>query len=1293
MKNIILLVVYIAGSVGVIFSFQEIKKEKRDVFLKQSYLDSVESIQDKIQTLLREKSNATKTIALTLVENPHVVDAFQTGDISRIDLEKISQTIKSSTNFKNVWFQLISKDGISLKRSWSDKKGDSLVEAREDIRKLIKDPKTISRIGAGKFDMNFKVIVPIYSKERELLGFFEAMTHFNSIAKRMKDDGVELIILANKSLSNNISNSFTGNGIQDHYIANFSPNKRILEYLNKRNVDELLNTLQFRKFVIEESLRSKISYLPIVSKELDSTSNKRVGHILAFSKINDGETSLNIKMIDYSYTLYTFLAFSFWTLIIYLIYSLKEQKTYETSSRKAVFYLIVLFVTISGLVYELLSNRMEREIEIYLEGEKNQIVNEYNLIYNKNLELANFIFETLISKDDVVKMFENGDREKLYNYLKRDYEELVRLIHVRQVHFHTAESRSFLRMHRPKKYGDSLVGIRESVEFVNKHLDSFDGFEEGRIFNGFRYVFPVFNKKDVHLGSVEVSFDSYSFIESYLKSFGKKASFLLKKDTVDEKVFKHEKRNYVESPIEGFYYDKEIFGILEWNNKRISEFGKLDIFKKARTEVLNGEISVVHFTHSKELIVMFPVINKISGKVVATITISKTDEYIRERKQEFIFTIIVLIAILIFIAIFVYREIILKEEITAQSQRIRRILDSQESIIIISNGTEVLDSNRALLEFFNVKNIKEFNKRYGCICHYFDEKEGYLRKDMGDETWLSYAVKNREQDTKVRIRDWRGEVKVFKLEARSYALKDAYIISLLDITQIEETNLEIKQKHNEQKQLLSLFDIGGISLFRWKNDKNWSVEYLSKNIEEFFGYSRKDFLSGKVRYGEIVLKEDIDHVKHEVQEALQYDKDFFSHKPYRIRRSDGEIRWVLDYTLIIRNDGIATHFLGYIVDITDLKNFEKKARDIKDRFQLAVDGANDGLWDWNLETDEVYFSTRWKEMIGFEDHEVSNSLLEWKSRVHEDDIDDTLKDIESHLKGETKIYENEHRMRHKNGKWVWVLDRGKALFDESGKAIRMVGFHTDVTQKKKYEEKLQKLVEEKTDENLKQWEILQQQSKLAVMGEMMGAIAHQWRQPLNALSINIQGLMDDFEEGLIDEDFVDEYIAKNQNIILFMSKTVEDFRNFFKVDKKRVLFSVREAIENTLDIQIAQLKSHNIVVELKGDDFMVNGFKSEFQQVILNLVGNSKDAIFEQQKQDGVIEVNIFDRTVTVRDNGGGIPEHVLTRIFEPYFTTKEDGKGTGIGLYMSKMIIEDNMEGSLQARNTSYGAEFTIKM
>ncbi|HHD80940.1 MAG TPA: transporter substrate-binding domain-containing protein [Campylobacterales bacterium] len=235
-------------------------------------------------------------------------------------------------------------------------------------------------------------------------------------------------------------------------------------------------------------------------------------------------------------------------------------------------------------------------------------------------------------------------------------------------------------------------------------------------------------------------------------------------------------------------------------------------------------------------------------------------------------------------------------------------------------------------------------------------------------------------------------------------------------------------------------------------------------------------------------------------------------------------------------------------------------------------------------------------------------------------------------------------------------------------------------------------IKSKTEENLKQQQLLQEQSKLAAMGEMIGAIAHQWRQPLNALGLSIQNLEYDFNDGQVDESFIKRYVKKNKETIEFMSQTIDDFRNFFKVDKIKEAFSAQKAIDETVSIQEASLKKHNISLKITAHDFSIYGFRSEFQQVILNIITNAAYELKHNKIQNPKIDIVLKDEIITISDNALGIDKTILDRIFEPYFTTKEQGEGTGIGLYMSKVIIEENMGGSLTAVNTKEGgASFII--
>ncbi|WP_309498039.1 ATP-binding protein [Sulfurovum sp.] len=227
--------------------------------------------------------------------------------------------------------------------------------------------------------------------------------------------------------------------------------------------------------------------------------------------------------------------------------------------------------------------------------------------------------------------------------------------------------------------------------------------------------------------------------------------------------------------------------------------------------------------------------------------------------------------------------------------------------------------------------------------------------------------------------------------------------------------------------------------------------------------------------------------------------------------------------------------------------------------------------------------------------------------------------------------------------------------------------------------------------------MLTEKTKLAAMGEMIGAIAHQWRRPLSTLHINLETLEDDYDEGKIDKAFMKQHIEENSVIIQYMSKTIDDFQNFYNIDKEKVLFDVTAKIASTLALQFNLLEKNDIKIIKEGKSFTVYGHPSEFQQVILNIISNAKDALLEKKVKEPYIKIKVFSNdvegSIAISDNAEGIEAEKLPKVFEPYFTTKDDKGGTGLGLYISKMIIEKNMHGHLSISNKDLGSEVLITL
>lgn len=264
-------------------------------------------------------------------------------------------------------------------------------------------------------------------------------------------------------------------------------------------------------------------------------------------------------------------------------------------------------------------------------------------------------------------------------------------------------------------------------------------------------------------------------------------------------------------------------------------------------------------------------------------------------------------------------------------------------------------------------------------------------------------------------------------------------------------------------------------------------------------------------------------------------------------------------------------------------------------------------------------------------------------------------------------------------------------------------------------ESLEKRVEEEVALRREKEQMVIHQSKMAAMGEMIGAIGHQWRQPLNTIgliAITIKAL---FKREKLTEETLTHELLQVENQLEFMSKTIDDFKNFFKKDKEKSSFDALKGVQDVLTLISPQILQNTIRVnfvykenstpikelgfeeeEYKKSKACVHGYFNEFKQVILNILNNAKDILLEKEIENPLINIVVDkqDSTVivSIEDNGGGIPEDIKEKIFTPYFSTKGD-KGTGIGLDLAKKIIEESMEGELLAENSAIGAQFLIKL
>ncbi|WP_342042234.1 sensor histidine kinase [Bacillus sp. OTU2372] len=251
---------------------------------------------------------------------------------------------------------------------------------------------------------------------------------------------------------------------------------------------------------------------------------------------------------------------------------------------------------------------------------------------------------------------------------------------------------------------------------------------------------------------------------------------------------------------------------------------------------------------------------------------------------------------------------------------------------------------------------------------------------------------------------------------------------------------------------------------------------------------------------------------------------------------------------------------------------------------------------------------------------------------------------------------------------------------------------------KKYEainRNLEKKIQDEVEKNRHKDHLLIQHSRLAAMGEMIASIGHQWRQPLNSLSLIIQDVREEYEFGQLDEIYIDKFTKESMIQIKHMSRTINDFRKFYKPNNERAPFSIGSSIEDALSIFSSSLKYYGIEMEFEyRGELMAYGFPNEYSQVVLNILTNARDAFIQRDIKDRKITIKLSETskfiTAEFTDNAGGIDPELLDKIFDPYFTTRP--RGTGLGLYMTKMILE-NMNGLVMVENHKHGARFCLSV
>ena len=439
--------------------------------------------------------------------------------------------------------------------------------------------------------------------------------------------------------------------------------------------------------------------------------------------------------------------------------------------------------------------------------------------------------------------------------------------------------------------------------------------------------------------------------------------------------------------------------------------------------------------------------------------------------------------------------------------------------------------------------------------------------------------------------------------------------------------------------------------------------------------------------------------------SSQGDDQIFSEAP-------GQRSWQLMRTPI-NDNGVNWGWLITFKDVTSLQQTNsalQNSNDLLTVFSLAVEQSPISIVITDLEGTIEFINPKFTEVTGYTREEaIGQNPRIFKTEKTPPELHKNLwKTIKSGC-----VWEGEFTNKKKNGDIFIEHAKISPIVNKDGQISKFLAFKEDITVRKKVDEELQRLnlsllgrIDEETSHRMKHERLIANQSRLVAMGEMIGAIAHQWRQPLATLAMIIQRMhVVGCRQRLTCEE-LGEFKDNAMRQVKYMSETIEEFSGFYNKDKRSEKYSPIKCIKDAVKLFEPQFNTNNIIVTLHTNDnldLLVPGFPNEFKQVMLNLLGNARDAILESRiirsnHDQGRIDINIFINEekkliVDITDSGCGIPDNIVNRIFDPYFTTKEKTGGTGIGLYMSRMIMLESLGGFLQLIKADNGAVFRVKL
>lgn len=568
------------------------------------------------------------------------------------------------------------------------------------------------------------------------------------------------------------------------------------------------------------------------------------------------------------------------------------------------------------------------------------------------------------------------------------------------------------------------------------------------------------------------------------------------------------------------------------------------------------------------------------------------------------------------------------------------VYDIQFDYILSTNAFYISANIISLIALYNIE---------------FLERKDFYQKILLTETKNEITLINQSLEAKVN--------------ARTKLLDERNTNLLVEISQrkkVENELLIAKKKAEESEEKLNLA-LNGADAGLWSWNIKTGEDLLDERWCRILGYKKEEIKQEVSSWESLIHPEDKEGIMEVVRKHFEDEKNEYNHE-YRLKCKNGDWKWIHAMGKIVERDaeGEPARMTGIIIDIDNHKQAEKALLESEERFELAMTATKDGLYDWNLITNEIYYSPGWKRMLGFEDKELPNDFSFWEKLIEAEVAEKSWKMQQDLINKKRDRFELEIKMKHKDGHWIDILSRSEAVFDKNGKAIRIVGTHVDISDRKQIEIELN-AAKDKAEES--------DRLKSAFLANM----SHEIRTPMNG----ILGFTDLLKEPKLSGKEQEKYIGIIESSGQRLLNTVNDLIDISKIEAGQMKVSVSDVNLSKLLEQLFAF--FNVEAQKKGlqlflsttslsENIILLSDQEKLYSILTNLIKNaikytrsgSIDFGFEKKGD----ELQFF-----VKDTGDGISENRLNVIFDRFIRSDlhEDdaSEGSGLGLSISKAYVK----------------------